>query len=117
MSALTKEVIEALEKSTPGPWLNYRLDTFNVKCYAENSVATLHTANQVIFSINPIGNPTGIGNAHLIANAPTWLAALCDRVELLEEFYAAYLDRSNFHQDKILRLNASLEALRGSGDK
>lgn len=73
MSTLTEEVRKALGEATPRPW-------------------EVNGETGIIFDNNGLALKTGgmycseetQSNAHLIANAPTWLAALCDRVEELE---------------------------------
>ena len=80
MSDLTAEVRAALAAATPGPWGVYE---------------TIHADNYVVgprgfMRDDIVAGPTyNRENSLLIASAPSWLAALCDRLDAAEAKLAA----------------------------
>lgn len=78
MSDLTAEVRAALAAATPGPWSVYE---------------TIHGDNYVVgprgfIRDDIVAGPTyNRENSLLIAAAPSWLAALCDRLDAAEAKY------------------------------
>ena len=76
MSDLTAEVRAALAAATPGPWEQSR--GFPVIVYGADRNDIYSRPREEIER-----------NVHLIANAPSWLAALCDRLDAAEAKLAA----------------------------
>lgn len=76
----TEELIrEALEKATPGPWTyDPFINGYGVKSGSYINQIALITENS---GINR-DREQAKNNTHLIANAPTWLKYLLDKVEL-----------------------------------
>ena len=71
MSDLTAEVRAALAAATPGPWEQSR--GFPVIVYGADHNDIYSRPREEIER-----------NVHLIASAPSWLAALCDRLDAAE---------------------------------
>lgn len=80
MSKSTEELIrEALEKATPGQWTyDPFINGYGVKAGGYSNQVALITENSGIDR----SREQAKNNAHLIANAPTWLKYLLDKVEL-----------------------------------
>ena len=76
MSDLTAEVRDALAAATPGPWEQSR--GFPAIVYGADHNDIYSRPREEIER-----------NVHLIASAPSWLAALCDRLDAAEAKLAA----------------------------
>jgi hypothetical protein len=91
---------EALKAATPGPWLPHEHqdtdEVFGVEVLSAHNGGTWPVADMQ----HDEGHPDPYGqiraNAHLIANAPTWLAQLVAEVERLER-ENELLDTANAH--------------------
>jgi hypothetical protein len=84
---IQKEIKEALEKATPGPWIRMgaRVYPRESNRYAEDEICW--------------GN--SIPNAHLFANAPTWIL---HQQELIEQLRTEILDQRKLFHDNAYRL-------------
>ncbi len=101
MTPLVKQVRAALADATPGPWKFDGYERLRSKQGLQDGsadIAHFYHSN------------TQCENAHLIANSPTWLAELCDRVERLEHVMKIIADSGDgsSHGDNIYRAQAVL---------
>ena len=86
MSDLTAEVRAALAKATPGRWV-VEVDDYEVSVVLDDGLpGTAYIAREFAQGLSE-----GEDDAHLIAYAPSWLAALCDRLDAAEAKLAAVL--------------------------
>lgn len=89
------EIKKALEQATPGPW---KSDTHIAGAHVTAIAQVAFCGENMVASSNPgerqrIDKKQCMANAHLIANAPTWLRWQNERIEQLEKalkFYASY---------------------------
>lgn len=86
---LIPEVRAALAKATPGPW------RFGIGAPCHTGVwGTRPDANWNVCWTGDELTRYSSEDAHLIANAPAWLEALCDEVERLREAIAGSPDKA-----------------------
>ena len=84
MSDLTAEVRAALAAATPGLWV-VEVDDWTCAVVLDDGLSgTAYIAERLTQ-----GDSEGEDDANLIANAPSWLAALCDRLDAAEAKLAA----------------------------
>lgn len=121
MTPLSESQLQAMEArceaASPGPWRNCGIDTFNVQYYADSTVCVLGSASQVIFSPEPIGNPTGLGNAAFIAASRTDLPLLIGEVRRLREALEFYADWKTYKGVVCMGVNLRQEDLSADADK
>jgi hypothetical protein len=114
---IQKEIKEALEKATPGPWKSEG-GTFE-RGDKRPSVITYFDTDHGEWFIH--GDIADKDDAHLIANAPTWLSHLLELIEQLQErefnhypITIAELESRIFAQQDLLeQKDAEIEQLRG----
>ena len=85
---LTDTVRKAIAEATPGLWRVCEFKDGDVSVWGQTQIMPTKVTFTNLSNIASIEyNTTGIykNDAHLIANVPTWLAQLCDRVEELEK--------------------------------
>lgn len=106
MTDLIQEVREALAKATPGPWESYIEWSDSPIVFQEGAPGDKWVCQLWYKDEEVMDN--GVNNAHLIANAPTWLQQLTDRLEAaereLDEAVKAlewYGNHKNYEQDVV----------------
>ena len=97
MSVDTKAIRDALAEATQGPYRANRADHPTEWCIHAAGIpwqlAYLHD--------DPRANWPLEANAHLIAHAPAWLAAACDRIEALEAENSRLRDALTFAESTL----------------
>lgn len=116
MNDLLRDVRDALAKATPGPWVNDGFDVFGRRVTVRPGAKEAEFVAMVKGRSGDIGN-CGEADAHLIANAPAWLAALADRVDYLESVCRMAADVVDRQGIKKLALDLRNAATGATGQK
>jgi hypothetical protein len=106
---LIDTVRAALNEATPRPWWTQRTGTIEI-----HGGGTGPRQRVLPLASHNARSET---NAHLIANAPEWLAALCDEVEALRaEFKEVTTAADTYYTEKLDRVTAVSDLARASAE-
>jgi hypothetical protein len=93
-----KQIRAALAAATPGPWRHdptkeRREGASGCGSWPKRSEGVFSPDNMMTIAVTgPSDDKQSMADAHLIANAPTWLAALCDEIERRDALLRRYED-------------------------
>ena len=96
------EILEALEKATPGPWTK-----FENRIYGKAQPAV----EPIICEFYEEETERDRNNAHLIANAPEWLRFLLDELERLEQERNMYKASSEVFYERLKKADEERQKL------